>query len=540
MSGLTGTLRLTRLALRSDRAILAAWILGLATFLVATTAMFVQSLATHADAVQEVSLPANNPGLRMLGLASGPSVGGATMIRDYVTLAVLAGLMSTLAVVRHTRQSEELGRAELIGATVVGRYAGLAAGVVVAVGANIVLALMLGLAMMVNGQPATGSLNAGAAVAAVGVAFAGGAAVTAQLASTSRGATGTAGAVLGLSFLLSGIGNMLGTVDSEALRVTSAWPAWLSPIGWGQQMRPFGGDHWWPLGLFVALFLCLLTVAVLLVDRRDVGRGVWPERRGADHANRALLSPTGLAWRLQRGALLGWAVGMLGFGLIFGAMSEQIQDVRGNALEWYRRVGGTGLIQDAYEASMIEIAAIAAAIYVVQVLLRMRADEVGGTLEPVLATGVSRRGWLAGHLLNAAGGAVVLVLVFSVSMGLTAGQALGDTGARVRDLVAAGLVQLPGVAVVGAVVVAAVGLLPRWSAPVSWTWLLVTVMLSPTFGESLGLPRWVQDVSPFTHVPNAPATDITAAPLLLLAATCLVLVGTGAAAVRRRNLVLPA
>ena len=42
--------------------------------------------------------------------------------------------------------------------------------------------------------------------------------------------------------MLAALGNMLGTVDSAALRVTSAWPAWLSPIGWGQQMRPFADN----------------------------------------------------------------------------------------------------------------------------------------------------------------------------------------------------------------------------------------------------------------------------------------------------------
>ena len=198
----------------------------------------------------------------MLGLASGPSVGGATMVRDYVTLAVLAALMSTFAVVRHTRQNEELGRAELLGATVVGRYAGLAAAVIVAVAADVVLAVLLGLAMLVNGQPAAGSLAAGVAVAVVGVVFIGVAATTSQLSSTTRGASGLAGAVLGLSFLLSGIGNMTGTADSRALRVSSAWPSWLSPVGWGQQMRPFGGDRWWPLGLLAALTVALLVVAV--------------------------------------------------------------------------------------------------------------------------------------------------------------------------------------------------------------------------------------------------------------------------------------
>ena len=158
MTGLTGTPRLVRLALRRDRLSLSAWVLGLGLFVAATTAMFVESLATYEDVVRETQLVSTNAGMRMLGLTSGPTVGGYMLHREYVTLAVLTALMSTLAVVRHTRQNEELGRAELVGATVVGRYAGLAAAVIVTVGANIVLAFVLGLAMTVNGLPASSSM----------------------------------------------------------------------------------------------------------------------------------------------------------------------------------------------------------------------------------------------------------------------------------------------------------------------------------------------------------------------------------------------
>ena len=96
---------------------------------------------------------ATNAGMRLLGLTSGPSVGGYMLHREFVTLAVLAALMSTFAVIRHTRQNEELGRAEMLGSTVVGRYAGLAAAVLVAVAADVVLALVLAIAIVVNGQP---------------------------------------------------------------------------------------------------------------------------------------------------------------------------------------------------------------------------------------------------------------------------------------------------------------------------------------------------------------------------------------------------
>lgn len=539
MTGWTGTLRLARLALRRDRVTLSAWLLGLGLFVAATTAMFVESLATHDDVVRETQLVATNAGMRMLGLTSGASVGGYMLHREYVTLAVLAALMSTLAVVRHTRQNEELGRAEMVGATVVGRYAGLAAAVIITVGADIVLALVLSLAMMVNGQPAPGSLLAGASVAAVGVVFVGVAAISCQLASTTRGASGMAGAVLGLAFLVSGIGNMLGTVDDRGLRVASAWPAWLSPIGWGQQTRPFGGGHWWPLGLFAILFALLLTVAVALVGRRDVGRGIWPERRGHARASAALLSPAGLVWRLQRGALLGWTVALLVFGLIFGTLIEQIQDVQGTAAEWYTRTGGTDQVVDAYRASIIQMAGMFVAIYVVQILLRMRTDEAGGTLESVLATGVSRPRWVLSHVVNAAAGAVVLILVFAVSMGLAAGKVLGDTMTEVREMAGAGLVQLPGILVLASAVVALVGLLRRWAAPLAWAILVASLVLGPMFGPSLGLPQWVQDLSPFTHIPNAPATDVAAAPLLVLTGICIAVAVVGVAAIRRRNVVLP-
>ena len=47
---------------------------------------------------------------------------------------------------------------------------------------------------------------------------AGVAGVTVQLSSTTRGASGLAAAVLGLAFVVSGVGNMLGHVDASGLR----------------------------------------------------------------------------------------------------------------------------------------------------------------------------------------------------------------------------------------------------------------------------------------------------------------------------------
>jgi ABC-2 type transport system permease protein len=540
MNGLTGAWRLIRLALRRDRISTPAWVLGLSAFVAATTALFASDFQDRAYLLAQTRIVATNAGMRLLGLSSGPTVGGYLLHREFVTLAVLASLLCTFIVVRHTRQNEELGRAELLGAAVVGRYAGLFAAVVAATVADLALATGLTFAVLANGLPVTGSVLVGASVGAVGLVFVGMSAVAVQLASSGRGATGICAAALGVSFVLSGVGTMLGSVDTAGTWVTSSWIAWLSPIGWAQQVRPYGADVVWPLVLCVLLAVVLLAVAALLVDRRDLGRGLAPERPGRERAASGLLGITGLGWRLQRGALLGWGLALGGFGLIFGSLTDEIRHATGATADWYTRTGGSQVILDAYRTSIIQMAGMFVAIYVVQVLLRLHADESGGTLEPLLAANVSRWRWLAGSLVNAAAGAAILMLLFATCMAVTAGRMLGDTGHELAILCAAALAQLPGVLVLGALVVVAVGLVPRVAVPVAWVLLMASLVLGPMFGPGLGLPQWLLDLSPFTHLPKAPANPITATPLILVMALCVGLVVLGLAALRRRDLSLPA
>jgi ABC-2 type transport system permease protein len=47
------------------------------------------------------------------------------------------------------------------------------------------------------------------------------------------------------------------------------------------------------------------------------------------------------------------------------------------------------------------------------------------------------------------------------------------------------------------------------------------------------------DVSPFSHVPNAPAVDVTREPLLALGLVAALLAAVSVVVLRRRNLVLP-
>jgi ABC-2 type transport system permease protein len=217
-----------------------------------------------------------------------------------------------------------------------------------------------------------------------------------------------------------------------------------------------------------------------------------------------------------------------------------MKDLSGTAADWYARMGGSDYVLDAYRASIIEMAGMAVAIYTVQILLRMRAEEADGRLESVLAASVSRPRWIWSHLLNAGLGALLLLLCFTVSMGLGAAAALGDISAQVPALIGAGLVQLPAILLIAGVVVALTGLLPRAASALSWTLLLSAILLGPMFGAAtLQLPAWAQDASPFTHTPKLPGAELAALPILGLISISAALVAAGLAFFRRRNLALP-
>ena len=214
-------------------------------------------------------------------------------------------------------------------------------------------------------------------------------------------------------------------------------------------------------------------------------------------------------------------------------------DIGGATKEWYARVGGSDLIIDAYRASTIQMAGMAVAIYVVQMLLRMRGEEAGGRLEPVLAAGVSRPRWLIANLLNAGLGARVLLARLRREHGRD--RRVGARRHRPNSaLLGAALVQLPGILVIAAVVVVVTALLPRAAATISWTVVLVSLLLGPLFGAAtMQLPSWTQELSPFTHIPKLPAADLAALPVLGLIAIAAALAAAGLAAFRHRDLALP-
>ncbi|MER5264484.1 ABC transporter permease [Actinosynnema sp. NPDC002837] len=528
---MTGLGSLVRLALRRDRLLLAVWTLGLVGITL-STASTVGELYGSPESRQQLGATAgSNPAfLAMLGpLYDASTTGGVLAWRWGVFGALLVGLMCLFLVTRHTRAEEESGRLELIGSAVVSRHAPLAAAVVVALLASTVIGLLVALGLTGLGESASGSFALGLAFASVGWVFTGVGAVSAQLSESARTANSISGAVLGAAYLLRAVGDAAGDEGPT-------WLTWLSPLGWLELTRAFAGDRYWVLLLPVALFAVLIAVASTLVTKRDLGGGLLPTRLGPARAPGSLGSAFGLAWRLQRGMLIGWTLSLFVLGAVYGSVArgvEQMLEANPALQKIIAQLGGAGAIVDVYLASIIGIIALFSAIYVVQSTLRLRTEETEFRAEPVLATPVSRFAWVGGHLLFATVGTAVVLAAAGLGAGLVHGARVGDVGGQVVRLVGAALTHVPAVWVVAGLALALFALAPKL-ASASWAVIVVFLVLGQ-LGPLLQLDQWAMDLSPFTHIPKVPGADVTATPLLWLTLVAAALVAVGFVGFRRRD-----
>ena len=323
MSTLTGTGALAKLAARRDRLMLPIWIYVITALVAGTAYSFRQLYPTPASRAEFAATAGHNPALLSLyGPLFGHSLGSLTAWR-YGTFAALgAGLMSIFLVVRHTRGDEETGRLELIGSAAVGRHAALAAAIGIAIIANTTLALLMSAALIALGLPAGGSLALAVGIACCGLAFTAVAAVAAQLARPPGRRGGWRSACSGRPTWCAP--RRLGGAAGPR------WLTWLSPLGWTELIRAFGAIRWQVLALPLLTAVVVTAAACVLAVRRDYDAGLLAQRPGPARGAGWLSGPFALAWRLHRGALLGWTAGALICGVVVGSAAKGIGGLLGS------------------------------------------------------------------------------------------------------------------------------------------------------------------------------------------------------------------
>ncbi|MEU3983906.1 ABC transporter permease [Streptomyces sp. NPDC026672] len=518
---LAGTAVLVRFALRRDRLMLPVWT-AVNLLMVLSMPQSLRTLyATPAERADLLDQLAANASLRaLIGPAFDDSLGALTAWRVGVYAGALAAVTSLLVVVRHTRDEEESGRQELVSSGMVGRRAPLTAALLTAAAGNTALALLITAGLAAQGT--AGAFAFGLGIAGAGMVFATMAAIVAQLTESARLARGLTAGLLGAAFVLRAAGDSAAADGSSVL-------TWVSPLGWLENVRAFAGERWWVLLLFGAAVAVQAGVAYALAARRDLGMSFLPTRPGP--ARGRLGSAAALAWRLQRGSVLGWSVGFFLAGVVYGGLTDGVTDLVGDnrqARDVFERMGGHAALTDAFLASMTGLMGLVAALYVVASVLRPYGEETSGRAEPLLAGAVGRLRWAAGHLVIAFGGAALLMVL--TALGLAAGYGK-DTG----PILAACLVQVPAVWTIGGVAVLLHGAVPR-AATASWA-VAGAVLLIGWVGPALNAPRAVLNLSPFAHLPKLPGAAMSWPPVLTLTALSAALVTTGLIALRRRDLI---
>ncbi len=528
MSSTTGTWTLIRFILRRDRIRIPIWIAGIVGFFLLVAASFPTIYPTEQERQARAQLMENPTAMAFRGPGYGLDdyTYGAMLAHELMGYAAIAAaLMSIFLVIRHTRTEEETGRQELVRASVVGRYASPVAALTVVVAVNLLIAgLFAGLLPVIPGDYSVhGALAFGLGLAAVGIVFAGIGAVTSQLSEFGRGASGMAVLALGAFYLVRAVGD----VQDNVLR-------WFSPFGWAQATRPFVDERWWPLFIALGVAVLVIGAAFLLINRRDVGAGIYPEKPGPATAGARLTNPVGFALNQQRGGLIGWTAGVAIIGFAFGSLIGDIEAFVEDNPQLEEFMGtGEATLMDGFLGLVVMVMAFMATGFAVGSAMRPRSQETDGLAEPMLTTGLPRQRWLGGYLLVSMLGSAVILLAGSAALGAVAALDQDDLSLFTGSL-GAGLAYLPAIWLIVGLVAALFGALPRLLV-IPWIVLIFGVFIG-LFGDMLEVPGWAQAISPFDHVPELPGGSVELWPIAALASIAMLLVALGQYAFRLRDL----
>ena len=521
---------LARMDVRRERLIIPVTVVLFAAINLSTAAM-IQNLA--GDPAQQQSLrtvAGTNAAFRfLLGSVPGDdSLAALASWRAGLFMIAALGVCAAMAVVRLTRKEEEEGRTELVLAGSVGPVAPAVAAVSVVVGFVLVVSAAMAASLLtVDGADPVSLLAVFAQYASTGLAAAGLALVAAEVFPSAHSANLAASGVVLAGYVLRGVAD---TVPA------AAWLRWTNPVGWAEAIEPFDGNSFWPALASVAAFVAGLALAPVVRRRRDLGAGLLAARPGPATGPH-LRSPLALAWRQSRSTAAAWIAGVAVYGVTVGVITDQVDQFAGTnkaITDFLESSGAAGTLKQVFLSTMTGFLAVAAVGAGVSLLTKWRSEEVSGRLEVLLATPVSRRRyfWTQAGVIGVTVVIVMAAAPASVLLGAgLSGAGWGSTAEVAFPMAAA---SVPAAAATMSLAVLLYGARGRL-AVVGWPILIASWLLGP-FGGMLGLPQWVRDVSPFTHVPQIPLQSVQALPLVIPALAAAAFVVAAAARWERRDL----
>lgn len=522
---LHGTVSLMRLYLRQNRIFMLVWLLLPGLWVVINTLSSLVLFPTQ-EALVEMSLSLIDP---LTEAIHGPlldvSVAGFVTWRTKVFLVLLGGIFSIVHLIRHTRLAEEQGKQELLGGNVTGSLAPLAAALLLMLLINAAGALLTVGGMVALGLPLIGSLAhcLGFLIAACLLGIVGG--LTAQFFVGASAARGAAFGGVGLLFALHILWNVAGAQHPIG---------YLNPLEWPLLIRPFAGERFFVLLIGAVLGIGLAALSFWLMQRRDIGAGLFPQRKGPAFAKPSFRSLSSLAWRTQKGLFLSWFWFYAVFSFALGCASYLMVGAVSSAEALAELIARLGGIERALMSLMLYIVSMVLVIYVMLSVGILRREELSRG-EILLALPVRRERLVLSHLVYIFGGSALIALVSGFCVGLGAWVGTGDQGAFLRlFLEMAG--KIPAVWVFGGMSLLLFGAFPKWMVGLN-SGLLLLMILMEILWEQRSVSDLLYGISPFSWVTPLKADQPAMAPLVLCLAAAL-FVAAGVALFRRRDAAL--
>lgn len=462
------------------------------------------------------------------------TVAGFTAWRSLGVLSIVGAVWGLLTATKLLRGEEEAGRWELLLAGQTTRRSA-AAQALVGLGAGLLtLWLIPAIAGVLVGRSSKvqiGTLPAlylALALVSSAAVFLAVGALASQLAATRRQAASFAATFLGVAYAL-----RMAADSGTSLE----WLRWTTPLGWVEELQPLTSPR--PIFLLPigGLVIALAAIAVHLAGVRDLGASTLPDRTSAVAHLRLMSGPTGLAIRLTRGVIVGWAVSIALLGLMMGLIAKSVGGVLSSDAgdrETFARMGFKGSGAEQYLGITFLIVALLIGLIAAGQLSSARSEEADGRLDHLLVRPLSRSRWLAGRLAVGFGCVLGAGVIAGVASWL--GAASQNSGVGLPTLLDAGLNVVPPAVFLLGIGVLTLGVRPRAVSSVTYGLLAWSFMVE-IIGGLVNAPHWVLDTSLFHQMAAAPAIspNWTSGGVLILLG--FVAAGAGGIAFKHRDLV---
>src|SRR5690606_40140173 len=120
--------------------------------------------------------------------------------------------------------------------------------------------------------------------------------------------------------------------------------------------------------------------------------GFFPARKGRKHASTFLLTPFGLAWRLQRTSIVSWAIGLFALSASFGAILGDLEMyfADNEFVQAFLPSDAGYTMTEQFITLLMAIMALLSTIPVVQAVLKLKGEESKDRIDHYFSRAVSR------------------------------------------------------------------------------------------------------------------------------------------------------